>query len=439
MAGLSAFRPFKMIKPFMPKSLYSRTLFILFVPLLVVVTVTIYIFINNHLDSITHRLAGDIAGEIASITDVYQSETMDHEQLVKFAEEHYQLKLSFDKTFAQGGREKSTLRAIGEWFLDEALVERLKVPFFVKLGKAKIYVDVLIGEEVLHFETGRKRLLSSTTHVYLIWAILLPIVMFLVAAKFMKNQVRPLRRLAIAADKFGKGLSVPAINPEGSSEVRQAAIAFNRMQERIHRQIMQRTEMLAGVSHDLRTPLTRMELQLAMLENSPEVDGLKDDVKDMCSMIESYLAFARGDEPEAAVMTNVYDLLESVADQYVGKINLPKRLSCRRPIKAQCMKRCFQNLLGNAVKYADKVNVTMEAANDSFEIVIEDNGPGIPADRRQDVFKPFYRLDSSRNLDNGGVGLGLCIAQDAIHQHGGTIELGDSDLGGLKVVLRIPS
>ncbi len=436
---MSLLRPFKLIKPFMPKSLYARTLVILVVPLLVVMAGTIYIFIDHHLDTMTHRLADDIAGEISSVTEVYQSKTMNREQIVKFAEEYYRIKLTFEDVYAATSAEKTPMRAIGAWFLEDSLSSYLKQPYYVKLDKSTIYVDVILEGEVLHFETSRKRLLSKTTSVYLLWVIALPLIMFLIAAIFMKNQVRPLRRLALAADKFGKGLSGPAIKPEGATEVRQASVAFNRMQERIHRQITQRTEMLAGVSHDLRTPLTRMELQLAMLEASPEVKGLQGDVKEMRSMIDSYLAFARGDEPEKAVMTNVYDLLESVAGQYNGKISLPKRRSYRRPVKTQCMKRCFQNLLDNANKYADKIEVSMRPINDGFEIIIEDNGPGIPTDKRQDVFKPFFRLDASRNLDNGGVGLGLCIAQDAIHQHGGTIDLEESSMGGLKVVLQIPS
>jgi len=436
---VSILHPFKMLKLLMPKSLYARTLIILVVPLIVVMTGTIYFFIDHHLDTFTHRLADDIAGEISSITEVYRSKTMDQEQAIKFAQEHYNIKLAFENSYEAKRNERTPMRAIGEWFLEDSLTDVMKVPFYVKLDKSTIYVDVVLPDEVLRFETARKRLLSKTTPMYLLWVIVLPVFMFIIAALFMKNQVRPIRRLVSSADKFGKGLSVPPIKPEGATEVRQAAVAFNRMQERIHRQISQRTEMLAGVSHDLRTPLTRMELQLAMLESSPEVQGLKQDVTEMRSMVDSYLSFARGDEPEKPVMTNIYDLLESVADQYGGKVTLPQRRSYRRPIKIQCMKRCFQNLLDNANKYANHIKVSMNAINDGFEINIEDDGPGIPESKRKDVFKPFYRIDSSRNLDKGGTGLGLCIAQDAIHQHGGTIELAASSMGGLKVMLRIPS
>jgi two-component system, OmpR family, osmolarity sensor histidine kinase EnvZ len=432
------FQPFKWMKPYMPKSLYGRALAILVVPLIVVMAATIYIFVDHHLDTITHRLADDIAGEISSVTEVYRSKTMDRKQAIAFASDHYQMNLAFEDVYAAKKGEKTTMRAIGEWFLEESLSDYLKVPFYVKLNKSTIYVDVILSDEVMHFETPRKRLLSKTTPVYLLWVVFLPILMFVIAALFMKNQVRSLRRLVQSADKFGKGLSVPPIKPEGATEIRQAAVAFNRMQERIHRQISQRTEMLAGVSHDLRTPLTRMELQLAMLESSAEVEGLKADVTEMRKMVDSYLAFARGEEPEKAVMTNIYDLLEAVAEPYGAKIALPKRLSCRRPVKVQCMKRCFQNLLDNADKFAKHIQVSMEAANDSFEIVIEDDGPGIPENKRQEVFRPFYRLDTSRNLDQGGVGLGLSIAQDAVHQHGGTIELGDSALGGVKVCMKLP-
>ncbi|MBP6986496.1 MAG: HAMP domain-containing protein, partial [Alphaproteobacteria bacterium] len=255
------------LKSFLPKSLYARTLVILMAPVLVAMVVTIYVFINHHLDSMTHRLADNIAGEISSLTEMYQSQAMGKEQLIEFAKEHYQISLSFRDEYNLRKKSESTIRAIGEWFLEESLNANLKLPFYVRLDRNTIYIDVLVNSDVLHFETSRKRLLSKTTPVYLLWAIVLPLFMFLIAAIFMKNQVKPLRRLARAADKFGKGLSVPPIKPEGSTEVRQAAMAFNRMQERIHRQISQRTEMLAGVSHDLRTPLTRMELELAMMED----------------------------------------------------------------------------------------------------------------------------------------------------------------------------
>lgn len=426
------------LKFFLPKSLYARTLVILAVPLLVAMLAILYVFINHHLDSMTHRLADDISGEVSSLTEVYQSHAMDKQQLIAFAREHYNTKLSFQHKYVQRKKSESTMRALGEWFLEESLNENLKVPFYVKLDRNTIYVDVLLNEEVMHFEMSRKRLQSKTTPVYLLWFIGLPLLMLFIAALFMKNQVRPLRRLARAADKFGKGLAVPSIKPEGATEVRQAAMAFNRMQERIIRQITQRTEMLAGVSHDLRTPLTRMELELAMLGDSPEIEGLKQDVKDMKHMVESYLAFARGDEAEKTVMTNIAELLESLVERYGTKVRWVSRSTFRRPLKVNAMKRCFQNLLDNADKYADDVQISMRPINDGYQVIIEDNGPGIPESNQQDVFRPFYRLDASRNLDKGGVGLGLSIAQDVVHQHGGTIQLGKSQLGGLKVVVQLP-
>lgn len=426
------------LKSFLPKSLYARTLVILMAPVLVAMVVTIYVFINHHLDSMTHRLADNIAGEISSLTEMYQSQAMGKEQLIEFAKEHYQISLSFRDEYNLRKKSESTIRAIGEWFLEESLNANLKLPFYVRLDRNTIYIDVLVNSDVLHFETSRKRLLSKTTPVYLLWAIVLPLFMFLIAAIFMKNQVKPLRRLARAADKFGKGLSVPPIKPEGSTEVRQAAMAFNRMQERIHRQISQRTEMLAGVSHDLRTPLTRMELELAMMEDIVDVQGLKQDVKDMKHMIESYLAFAKGDEAEKAVMTNVSDLLGSVIDRYGAKIQWVSKRTFRRPMKVNTLKRGFQNLIDNADKYAKHVQISMASVPDGMQIIIEDDGPGIPEASRLDVFRPFYRMDPARNLNQAGTGLGLSIAQDAIHQHGGTIELGQSSMGGLKVVVSIP-
>lgn len=438
MARMMFLRPFKLVKPYLPESLYGRVLLILVAPLVLATVITTYIFLDHHLDSITRRLADDIASEVSSIVKLDQLKALYPEELEVFSWESYNLELHYLYIYTPREVLQTPMRVIGKWFLEQSLSAHLDYPYKVTIDKDTIFINILLPDKVLHFEMSRKRLLSKTTPIYLMWVLGLPILLFIIAAFFMKNQVRPIRKLAKSADKFGKGLAGPAIKPEGAAEVRQAMIAFNRMRERIQRQITQRTDMLAGVSHDLRTPLTRMGLQLAMLEDSPEAAGLKADVEEMRNMVESYLAFARGEKPEKAVMTNIYDLIETVAEPYRDKIELPMRVSLRRQVKPQSLKRCFQNLFANADRYATKIRVTLEDYNDGFRIEINDNGPGIPKGRRQDVFKPFYRLDAARNLDHGGVGLGLSIAQDAIHQHGGTIELDDSLLGGVKVIITLP-
>ncbi|MBT3360919.1 MAG: HAMP domain-containing protein, partial [Rhodospirillales bacterium] len=257
----------------------------------------------------------------------------------------------------------------------------------------------------------------------------------------MRNQVKPIRRLAIAANNFGMGREVTGFKPEGANEVRQAASAFLAMRERILRHIGQRTEMLAGVSHDLRTPLTRMKLQLEMAGDIDGTDEMKTDVDEMEHMLESYLAFARGEGAEPTKPTNLTDLLQEVAAQARRKgeaIDLHSEGEIALPLRPNAIKRALTNLVGNALQYADHVAVNAGRRGDAIEIVIDDNGPGIPEDKRDDVFKPFYRLDTARKPGSGGTGLGLAIARDVVRGHGGDIELDDAPGGGLRARIRLP-
>ena len=266
-------------------------------------------------------------------------------------------------------------------------------------------------------------------------------ILFGVATVFMRNQVKPIRRLALAADSFGKGRDVPLFKPEGAKEVRQAASAFLAMRERMVRQISQRTEMLAGVSHDLRTPLTRMKLQLALLGDAEGVDELKEDVAEMEYMLDGYLAFARGEGTETPRSEDLATILGGVVAQARrkgGMVELHTDGNLTVPLRPDAFKRSMTNLIDNAMRYGDHVSVHAGRLGEAIEITIDDDGPGIPEDKREEVFKPFYRLEGSRNPSTGGVGLGLTLARDAIRGHGGDISLGDSPDGGLRVRLRLP-
>jgi two-component system osmolarity sensor histidine kinase EnvZ len=261
-----------------------------------------------------------------------------------------------------------------------------------------------------------------------------------IAILFTRNQVRAVKRLAKAADSFGKGRAVPDFKPEGALEVRQAGAAFALMKERLKSQVDQRTEMLAGVSHDLRTPLTRMKLQLAMMSGA-EVADLSEDVAEMERMIEAYLAFARGEGGEATRSSDLVALVEDVAAKLRrdgGQVTVSFDDDLVLPLRANAVTRCLANLMGNAVRYAHRLQVAVKRAGDIAEVVIDDDGPGIPPGQREIVFKPFYRLEASRNIATGGVGLGLTIARDVARGHGGDIVLEDSPLGGLRVRLRLP-
>jgi two-component system osmolarity sensor histidine kinase EnvZ len=268
------------------------------------------------------------------------------------------------------------------------------------------------------------------------------VVLFGIAAIFMRNQVRPIRKLALAAENLGKGQEVGDLKPSGATEVRQATFAFKIMRDRIKRQMQQRTEMLAGISHDLRTPLTRLKLEMAMLPSSKEVEEMKSDLSDMERMIESYLAFARGEGEEEPVLTSIMHLTEDTIANFSrdgSKINLiAANDDIQLPLRVDAMKRCLSNLVGNACRYGKQVEITIMPQGQAVEVRVEDDGPGIPAEAREEVFKPFRRLEESRNFDTGGIGLGLTIARDIARSHGGDIILGQSAMGGLRASLRLP-
>ncbi|MBC7134223.1 MAG: HAMP domain-containing protein, partial [Oceanibaculum nanhaiense] len=280
-----------------------------------------------------------------------------------------------------------------------------------------------------------------TTYVFLMWMVGSSLILFAVAVVFMRNQIRPIRRLAAAADSFGKGSDAPGFKPEGAAEVRLAASAFIRMRDRIQRQISQRTEMLAGVSHDLRTPLTRMRLQLAMMAGGEDAEALRQDIAEMEQMLEGYLAFARGEGTEQAQPIDLARLLREVTNdaRHSGRrIVLRAEEPLTVTLRPNAFKRALTNLVQNACRYGKSVEVAARLAHGQLEVTINDDGPGIPPEKRADVFKPFFRLEASRNPMTGGVGLGLTIARDIVLGHGGELVLGDAPQGGLRATVLIP-
>ena len=287
-----------------------------------------------------------------------------------------------------------------------------------------------------------ERLFSSTTYIFIMWMVGSSLILFAVASVFMRNQVRPIRRLAQAVDGFGKGREVDDdFRSGGALEVRQAATAFNLMRERIRRQIRQRTDMLSGVSHDLRTPLTRMRLQLAMLGEGSEIDDLRADIDDMEKMIDGYLTFARGEGDEVAVETDLPALIEDlVLGWRRNKVAIDYHVEgqIKAWMKPRALQRCLDNLIANANRYGDHVWVRVGKRDEMTEIIIDDDGPGIPENEREKAFRPFYRVDQSRNPDTGGTGLGLAIARGVARAHGGDIILEDSPHNGLRARMRLP-
>ena len=327
--------------------------------------------------------------------------------------------------------------------LSRAMVERVRFPFRIDTEKLQrsVIIDVQLPEAVLHIVTSRKRLFSSTVYVFVLWMVGASLILFGVATIFMRNQVKPIRRLAFAAENFGKGRDYLALKPEGANEVRQASIAFLAMRERILNQIRQRTDMLAGVSHDLRTPLTRIRLELEMLTDQDAIRNMKSDVSEMEHMLEGYLSFARGEESEKTTLTNINALVNGVvlkAQREGGIIDFHSKKDINLHIRPNAFIRCLNNIINNAKYYAQRISVTVDQHEESVEIIVDDDGPGIPEDKWVEVFKPFYRLDHSRNLQTGGVGLGLTIVRDIVRSHGGEVTLGKCPGGGLRVIVNLP-
>ena len=303
--------------------------------------------------------------------------------------------------------------------------------------------EVKLDGAVMRVVAQRAQLMPSNTHIFIVWMVVSATVLLIVAILFLRNQIRPILSLADAADRFGRGRPAPMdFKVRGAREVRLAAQAFLDMRERIERHVEQRTIMLAGVSHDLRTILTRFRLQLAMMRAAPQIEALKRDVDEMQQMLEDYLAFAKGDSGEDAKLIDVRPVLEEVqmAAEAPGKtIQLDVRQNpLTVALKRNAFKRAITNLVTNATRYADRVSIRALKSRGWLTVVVEDNGPGIPADKREDVFRPFHSLDAARNQNKKSTGLGLAITRDIVRSHGGEITLDQSMLGGLRAVIRIP-
>jgi len=435
-----------LIKRMLPRTLFGRSLMIIVTPVLLMQAIATYYFYDRHWDTVTQRLSRAVVGEIAMIIadlDDLDDDPDARADLFRRVSGTMGLLVSFRAQETIEPEDRTFLFEILERRLDEALREGIARPyrFDARVAEEWAKIEVQLDDGVLEALVPKSRLFSSTSQVFLLWMVGSGAVLFAVAILFMRNQIRPIRRLASAAERFGKGRDVPSFKPEGALEVRQAARAFLVMRERIQRQITQRTEMLAGVSHDLRTPLTRMKLQLALLGDGPDIAELHADVAEMERMIEGYLAFARGEGSEAPVATDLSALLDDVAAaarregaDVVAAIE-PDLTLFLRP---QAMRRCLGNLISNARRHAQRIWLTAERRGRAVEIAVDDDGPGIPEDRLEEVFRPFFRLEASRNRATGGTGLGLTIARDIARGHGGEITLGAAPQGGLRCLVRLP-
>lgn len=433
-----------MLKPYLPKSLLGRSVLIIVTPLILLQVVSATVFFESHWSKVGRRLALGVAGEIAMMIDGVRSAPDIDAQNALFTQAHATLQLDFEFSL---GEVLSDTSKRGEGVLvgqlTGALDEAINRPHRIDAESQDrfVMIDLQLAEGVLRVVVPKKRLFSTTTYVFVLWMAGTSMLLFGVAMIFMRNQVRPISRLARAANDFGMGRDSPKFKPEGASEVRLAAVAFISMRNRIKRHLQQRTDMLAGVSHDLRTPLTRMKLQLAMMGEVDGVEELKTDVSDMEYMLEEYLAFVRGEGGEKVVETNLAEMLNEIVTQARrkgGAIDLHVEGDIFAPVKINVFKRALTNLVDNSVRHAAHISIRLGQRGELVECTIDDDGPGIPVDKREEVFKPFVRLDASRNPQTGGVGLGMTIARDAIRSHGGDVVLDDAPGGGLRVKVTLP-
>jgi two-component system osmolarity sensor histidine kinase EnvZ len=437
-------QPRGLVKRLLPRTMFGRSLLIVVMPLVILQAIATWIFYDRHWAAVSWRLATGVAGDVALLIEAMQFAPSDAaiRQLLGNAAAVTDL----DVTFTRGERLPAPPAASGtliEEQLSQALQGRVRQPYTLDvLGDPRgIQIDVQLAEGVIAVSVPWNRLYSSTTYIFVMWMGGSALVLLAVATVFLRNQVKSLRRLAAAADGFGKGHEVPFFKVEGALEVRQAAIAFIKMRDRIRRQIRQRTQMLAGVSHDLRTPLTRMKLALELLRDDPSAEELKSDVIEMERMIHGYLDFARGEGTETPVETDISLLLEDVAatvPREGAALSLSVPSEYVMPVRPNALRRCLVNLIGNSCRHSHHVWLTGVAVVDGIDIVVDDDGPGIHPSDRDRVFGAFVRLDPSRNPSTGGVGLGLTIARDIARGHGGEITLDSSPHGGLRARLHLP-
>lgn len=433
----------------LPRTLYARSLMIIVVPILLMQTIVAYIFINRSWDSMSDKLVYALTGEIKMITDQIRQAPSQREigKIIRHASDNLGLQVGIETPKEARKVSRPFINLIWrstENKLQKSLRERLKESFTITPYPEDRRFEVSIrldSRRMLKYTCYNNRLISPATYIFILWLIGSSIILMGVAVIFMRNQIRPIRRLAIAAEKLGKGQDVATFKIEGAREIRQAARAFLDMRDRIRRQIEQRTTMLAGVSHDLRTPLTRMKLQLAMTKNSAESENLRRDLEEMEKMLEGYLTFARGEGNETTEMTDLKSILDRIVSNsrrqgFDVQVSYAGPLLVR--IRPMAIERTLANIISNACKYAKHVWVNAIEQAEAVEIFVDDDGPGIPKEQRDEVFKPFYRLEKSRNPKTGGVGLGLSIAQDIVHSHGGEVFLEESNRGGLRAVIRLP-
>jgi two-component system osmolarity sensor histidine kinase EnvZ len=438
-------RSSRLLNSVMPKGLYARALLIIILPMVILQSVIAFVFMERHWNVVTQRLSAGVVQDISALIDVYRGypQDTDQAQIRRIAQERLGLVVDFLPLSEMPPPGPKPFFSLLDQTLSEELRKQIGRPFWIDtVGKsALVEVRVQLDNTVMRVFARRSAAYASNSEIFLLWMVGTSLVLITVAIIFLRNQIKPILKLADAAESFGKGREVPNYRPRGAREVRRAAQAFIEMKTRIERAIEQRTAMLAGVSHDLRTVLTRFKLELALIGDSPEVEAMKKDVDEMARMLEAYLAFARGDLGEQSAPTDMAVFLDELkldAERNGHKASVVFYGPPIVTVRPAAFKRCLGNLVSNAARFAPSIAITGHSDHRYLTVTVDDDGPGIPPELREDVFKPFLRLDDARNQDEGGTGLGLAIARDIARSHGGEITLGDSPLGGLRATVRVP-
>jgi len=433
------------LKSVMPKGLYARSLLIIIVPMVVLQSVVAFLFMERHWNLVTNYLSSAVTQEIATLIDVYKTfpQDADHAELRRIAQDRLGLVVDFlAGTQLPPPGPKPFFSQLDEVLSDD-IRKQIGLPFWIDtVGRSSIVeIRIKLDDTIMRVFARRADVYDPNSWIFLVWMVVTSLVVLAIAIAFLRNQIRPIVRLADAAEAFGKGREAQNFRPRGAREVRRAAAAFLEMKGRVERAIEQRTTMLAGVSHDLRTILTRFKLELALLGDSPEIEAIKKDVDEMAAMLEAYLAFARGDMGEQSAPTDMAGFLEELkvdTERHGHRASVTFHGQPEVTVRPAAFKRCLANLVTNASRFASTVAITGHRDHRWLTVTVDDDGPGIPPPLREDVFKPFLRLDDARNQDEGGTGLGLAIARDIARSHGGDITLGDSPLGGLRATVRVP-
>lgn len=422
-----------------PRGLYARSMLMVITPVVLILALMTWYYYNSHIAEVNRKLAQSIARD-ASLIQAYCDRREDSPSVHRIIDERLDLTFTCNSPDGSLASETYEHRFSYSGTLDNELETRLGVTVETAFNPkdSMLHLRFPSGARTVEIIVERKRVLVANAHIFIVWVILFSLFMIALAIAFLNQQVRSILRLSKAARAFGRGREAPDFRPSGANEVREAARAVIDMKNRLTAFAEQRTAMLAGVSHDLRTPLTRLKLALAMMDETDDIRAARSDLDDMSMMLDEYLTFARGEEGDEP---SNFDLAELVRDAAAGFgphiiVKGPEQIAVNgRPL---AVKRAVSNLVSNATKFATDVQISLVDGPHAADIHVDDNGPGIPSERREDAFRPFMRLDEARTQNTPGTGLGLTLARDTARAHGGDLRLSDSPLGGLRASLRLP-